>query len=55
MRYLARTRAGTPATVAPAGTYALTLALPTGSATLPTVEIPGDRTRMRVFGDAGRP
>ena len=39
--------------VAPAGTYALTLALPTGSATLPTVEIPGDRTRMRVLGDAG--
>lgn len=41
--------------VAPAGTYALTLALPTGPATLPMVEIPGDRTRMRLVGDAGAP
>ena len=41
--------------VAPAGTYTFTLSLPTGPATLPPVEIPADRTRMRVLGGAETP
>jgi hypothetical protein len=41
--------------VAPAGTYTVTLSLPTGPATLPPVEIPADRTRMRVLGGAETP
>jgi hypothetical protein len=41
--------------VAPAGTYTFTVSLPTGPATLPPVEIPADRTRMRVLGGAETP
>ena len=36
--------------VAPAGSYDLTVALPSGTETLTAVEIPADRTRMRPVG-----
>jgi hypothetical protein len=41
--------------VAPAGTYTFDVSLPAGPTTLSSVEIPGDRTRLRVIGTTGRP
>jgi hypothetical protein len=35
--------------VAPAGTYTFTVTLPAGTTTLSGIEVPGDRTRLRVI------
>ena len=40
--------------IAPAGTYTVTVTLPAGATTLSGIEVPGDRTRLRVIDAGGR-
>jgi hypothetical protein len=40
--------------IAPAGTYTFTVTLPAGATTLSGIEVPGDRTRLRVIDAGGR-